>query len=176
MPGAPGTPKLVTPEVELAVVEFARTMTTAATIADAVNAKFGTSLARRTIAKILERTRSERSDISKNIAREILSKTVCSDLEVLFEIRERLRALSDAAYDKAVATHEPGDAAEYRKNAVALMTVTKERLHFAGADTPDAPADELKAATQRLHGRLDRLASAARAEGEAPGDSPDSSR
>jgi len=170
----------LTPKLRACITKHAATLSTADSIATAVNAELGCDIARRTVAKVLAATKVERADIAKNVLREQLSGSLISDLEVLLVSRNQLEATREYFYRQFTVAAETLDDAEARANArehraatAALKDIVHTRLHYSGAGEPDDINDEASAAAERVRSRLARLATRGGQGVDAGGDSSD---
>ena len=141
MAGRGGSHKrLLTPAVTAEIVRLAATLGTGQEIADAIEAKMGIRLVGRTVTKVLQRTRGERADITKNVVREAIKKTVLSDLDLLSKERHRLELIADyfdAEFHKEAkkirSARDEGlirqHAIQHRHTVAAIRDLVDTRLH-----------------------------------------------
>lgn len=150
-------PKELEPEIIARTAQGA----SARQIADWLLADHGVSVKRQSVLAFLHRTGNERAEVAKAVVREVLTRTVTSDLEHLEEIRNELRERRKKAAEaldalvRSSVDPEPPEGKDpkverrrlYTEAMIASRMYTKiieleikcldRRLHYSGADNTD---------------------------------------
>lgn len=130
-------PKKIPPALHPEILAKAGGGATAQQIADWLEADHGIKVTRRAVAHHLKQTQSERSEITRAVAREKLAPTVTSDLDELEAIKQRLHEVEREARQRP-------ELMGHRLRALELQAkVTDRKLHYSGAGEPDAAAGNL---------------------------------
>lgn len=143
--GATGRAVKIPLSLDAEILERARRGETSGQIAEWLRTAHGVDVLDRTVRRRIHDRAVERAEATKGTVREKLGQEVTSDLDVLREIREDMRAMAKELREKnprasIAAARAAADAAD-------------KRLHYAGADAegeelvPGALADLLDAAT-----------------------------
>lgn len=90
----------LTAELEKQVLAKAAEGETAQTIADWLKAEHGIEISRQAIVKRLKATREERAEVARVVTRQVLGKSVTSDLELFQKKLEQANKLCDKLYEK----------------------------------------------------------------------------
>lgn len=117
-------------------------------LADWLKTEHGIEISHQAISKRLSQARTVRADIAKNVVRDVLGKSLQSDLECVETQRQTLVELLDV--------WQRTNHALYLKGLDRLHKLTDLKLHYSGADQPDDSLSELQAAADRVRLRLTR--------------------
>lgn len=178
----------LTAELEKQVLAKAAQGETAQTIADWLKADHGIEISRQAIVKRLRQTRIERAEVARVVTREVLGKSVTSDLELFQKKLEQANKLCDKLYDKLfwafaiienATNDEPlgPDAKPITDKILAVADVIvstypilclkasqrievmiARKLKLSGADPNEDSAAKMREAQQALTEKLDSMA------------------
>jgi len=107
----------------------------------------------RTVARFLKETRKDNAAGHKAALNAAAAGGALDDLA-------RLDVHARMLHEQALMHAAAGDLKAFRMTVEAHRKIAHTRLHFAGADSPDAALTDLADAAQRVTSRLARLASA----------------
>lgn len=145
----------ISPELEKELLKRSAEGHTTRALSAWVLAEKGIKISHQAIGNLLRQTRRERSEVTKAVVREQLTKTVTADVDVLGETQDELRrvkalllarALRDLEAERVIVSEgETKEASvesveQFRKVCDTLTKVTNTKMHFAGADEPSTPA------------------------------------
>ena len=145
----------IPPDAEPGIYARAGEGKTLAEICEWLHKTHGVRVSPTAIRKKLAKRRKEREVVAKAVVREVIAKTVTTDLDVLAKQQGRLAKLATRHFNRAL-KNEQGEFERksptelYCLVVEQLRKVAETKLHFSGADAPDDAFADIRAAEARL--------------------------
>lgn len=120
----------IPPDLEPLVIAEAGKGLTTRQIAAWLKDRHGVETSHKSVAKVLARTRSERSEVAKVVLREKLGGSLTTDIDRLEKHASKLDTLADSAA-------EIKEFDSYARLVEQLRKITDTKLHYSGAGEAD---------------------------------------